>query len=186
MLENKTNKKESSNGLTNEVKKGLTLIEVVIYVAILAVLSVLVINTILLMFSAFTKARVVREISSDGEVALERIVREVRLATSINSGLSTFGTDSSHLALNTVRSPMDSTSVVKEIYVSGGRLVLQEDSGPLEYLTSPNSVIVSFLVFSILTNRSEAVKITLTLERERGSEQFSRSFFNTIILRGSY
>lgn len=166
--------------------KGFSLIETVIYVAILAVLSVLVVNTILIMFSAFTKASILRRVTLDGETAFERITREIRLASSINDGSSILNVNPSRLALNTVRSATDSTSVTKQFYVSSGRLVLQEDSNPIEYLISPRATTTSFIVSKITTTHSQVAKISLTLEVGKGSNQVSRSFFNTVILRGSY
>lgn len=165
---------------------GISLIEVVVYVAILAVISVLVVNTILIMFSAFAKAKALRRVILDGETALERITRETRLASSVDDTLSSLGVDPSHLVLNTVRSSTNSTPVNKEIYISEGRIVLKEGTDPAEFLTSPSTTVSSFVVSKIDTTNSQAIKINLTIGIGTSSGQLSRSLYNTTILRGTY
>lgn len=161
------------------------MLEAVIYVAILALLSALVINTILVMFSAYAQGRLERRLVLDAETALERISREIRLASGVNAS-SALGTDSSRLALNTVRSATDPTAAVKEFYISSGRLVIQQDSGPLEFLTSDKSAVTIFNLVKVTAAHSEAVKIVFTLEAESGRKQVSQTFYNTVVLRGSY
>lgn len=167
-------------------QKGYTLIEIVIYVAILAALSALVINTIIIMFSAFAKARLSQRIAIDGETALERLTRETRLASSVNDGQSVLDINLSVLALNSVKSAIDPAPVLKRFFVSDNRLVLQENSDPPVYLTSPKSAVSQFLISKIATAKSEAIKISLTVEAKSGSAESGRSFYNTVILRGSY
>lgn len=166
--------------------RGFTLIEIVIYVAILAVLSVLVLSSILSMASAFVKAKTVRRLTLDGETALERITREVRLANAIDDAASILGSHPSRLSLDTVRSSTDSTFSNKDFYVSQGRIAFQQDGGAVDYLTSPTSSTTQFIVTKITTPHSQAVRIQLALQAASGSTTTVRSFFNTVILRGGY
>ena len=167
-------------------KRGFSLIEIVIYVAILATLSVLAINTILTMTSTFSKARIVRRITADADGALERIVREIRLASALNLGASSLGIDPAHIVLSSARSHSDSAATVKDIGVVSGRLRLQEGSDPAVFLTSPQTRVTRFQAFRMATTRSEALKLELTFEAGAGRNLVQRNFYSTAILRGSY
>jgi type II secretory pathway pseudopilin PulG len=168
------------------MKRGFSLIEIVIYVAILATLSVLVVSAIVIMFTAFAKAKLSQRTALDGQTALERLTREIRLGLSVNDAESILGTSPSKLVLNSVKSPTDSAPALKQFFVSDNRLVLRENSDPIIFLTSPKSAVSQFLISKISTAESEAVKISLTIEAKRGSAESSRLFYNTVILRGSY
>lgn len=166
-------------------QKGIGLVEGVIYIAILAVILVLVINTVLAMFSAYSQARVLRRVSLDAESGLERMVREIRLSQRIDAS-SQLGSDSSRLVLNTIRSADDPVGAVKEFYLSGNRLAMKTDGGPEEFLTSNNTDIDVFKLEQIITGRSEAVKITFSLTGLLGRDLASRTFYASAVLRGSY
>src|SRR3989344_5301997 len=72
-------------------KNGFTLIEMVVYTTIVAIIFVVAVNTILLTSAAWGSARVKRNILNQGNAALELMLREIRLADSINTNGSTFG-----------------------------------------------------------------------------------------------
>ena len=81
---------------------GFSLIEMIIYVAIVAIIFVVVVNTIIIVSTAWGRARVQRTISFQGGSVMERMLREVRLADQVNIGASVFGSDPGAIA----RSPM--------------------------------------------------------------------------------
>ncbi|MBI2039312.1 MAG: hypothetical protein HYT22_03495 [Candidatus Niyogibacteria bacterium] len=165
---------------------GFTLAEIVVYIAILAALSVFVVQAILAMAATLAEAKTVRRLTLDGETALERITREVRLASAVDDAASTLGAHPSRLSLDTVRSSTDPTFSDKDFYVLQGRIAFAEDGGAADYLTSPTSSTTQFIVTKITTPRSQAVRIQLALQAGSGSKLVSRSFFNTIVLRGGY
>ncbi len=166
-------------------QKGMGLIEGVIYIAILAVILVLVINTVLAMFSAYSQAKVLRRLSLDAENGLERMTREIRMAGNVDAS-SQLSSDSSRLVLNTVRDASDPTAVVKEFYLSGNRLVIKTDSGPEEFLTSDKTAVDLFRIEKITANHSEGLKISFSLTASSGKNSASRAFYASAVLRGSY
>ena len=167
-------------------QSGYTLIETLIYAAILASLSIFVANTIILAFASFNKARLDRRVVIDAETVLERIARESRTASSVDEAQSILGLNPSKLVLNSVVSPEDGTAITRQFFVSGGRLAFQEGSGEARFLTSPGSSVSSFVVSKSDTLRSQAVKVSLTLEAESGRNQTVRSFYVSAVLRGGY
>src|SRR3989344_7254095 len=166
--------------------RGASLIETLIYSAILAVLSVLAINTVLAMLSAFSQARALKQAGLSAETSLERLTREVRLASSIDEGASFFTASSSRLVLNTVKSAADPTPVSRQFFVSGSRMAVQEGSDPVEFLTSNKILISSFWAAKITTPNSQAVKVVLALETVPGKHQARQTFYQHVILRGRY
>lgn len=166
--------------------QGITFIEVVIYIAVLAILSVLAVSTILGMVSLFTKAKMLRRVTLDGETALESMTREVRMASAINDAGSVFNATSSKLALATVKSPTDPTPSSKAFFVSSGRVALQADGGLVNYLVSPSATTTFFSVAKIVTPHTQAVKIVLTVQVGSGANLLARNFYSTIVLRQSY
>ena len=165
---------------------GYSLIEVVVYAAILAALAVFVANTMITSFKAFNQGRVNRRIVIDAETALERIVRESRMASSVDETQSVLDSDFSNLVLNSRVSSEDETAVVKKFFISGGRLAFQEGSGEERFLTAPNTYVSSFFVSSASSTRSQAVKISLVLEAGSGPGFTSRNFYTSAVLRGGY
>ena len=71
--------------------RGYTLLETVVYVSILAVIVVLSLGSILSVYQAYGKIKVERKLAQNADVALERMVREIRAATTTDAGVSVFG-----------------------------------------------------------------------------------------------
>lgn len=164
---------------------GTTLLETVFYVAVFAGLLIFLVNTMLVFSAALGQAKRVRRVTLDAETALERAVRESRLASGVNT-TSVLDTPSSVLALDTVMSATDSTAVKKTFAVLGGRLTLQEGGGAPVALTSPDVIVSSFIVSQITTTHSEAVRLLFTLKIGADTALVERTFQHTAVLRGSY
>ncbi len=166
------------------MKKGFTLIEAVIYVGILGVTTALVVSSIVQLSSVFGKARSERRVSSVAETALERIVREIKLACSIGAGFS-----STNLPLNTFQDfnpPAGTTCAspptTRTIASSGGALTIGGAT------LTPNVTVTNSDIFTQLTagTISQGVRIKLTLTSGAGKYQATRTYYATATLRGSY
>ena len=166
-------------------QSGVTMIEMILFLAIFAILTVFMINSVFAMISAYGHSKNISRITLDGTVALERIIREIRLADSIDTGVSVLGVDPSHLVLNTTVSGIDETPIAREFYISDDRVALEED-GIIDFLNSDKVTVTRFIATRIDSGRSEAVRVELDLEIQDGNETYSQSFFNSAILRGSY
>ncbi|MBI2175407.1 MAG: hypothetical protein HYU35_01600 [Parcubacteria group bacterium] len=165
--------------------EGTTLLETVFYVAVLAGLLLFLVNTLLVFSAALGQAKRVRRVTFDAETALERFVRESRLAFAVRSA-SMLDIPSSVLALDTVVSATDPAVTTKIFSVSGGRLTLQEGGGAHVALTSPDVTVSEFTVSKITAVHSEGVRVRLTLETRAGDMIIERTFLHTAALRGSY
>jgi len=170
----------------NTNKRGLSLIETVIYVSILAILFVVVINTIAILSTSFGQSRIKRNVVTQGGSALERIVREVRLAHDIDVSGSTLGTHPGRLKLSTIVGPDDETGTTREFFLTDGTLMMQESISPAVPLTS--GVDITNLVFYAISAAtiSKAVRIEMTVKDESGKLRSSQNFYDTTVLRRSY
>ena len=99
--------------------RGFTFIEIIIYVAVLAVFSILVVDIILVLTESFGRFKTANRINSSAEVALERMVREIRLADDIDVSGSILNVSPGRLILKTI-DPLTETTVQKEIFLDVG------------------------------------------------------------------
>lgn len=157
-----------------QIKKGYSIVEIVIYLAIFAAVSILVVNSFITILSSFHTTSVNRKLLESGTVSMERMSREVRQATSINAS---------------------STSDSLVLDVSGGTVSFKKEDGNLNFYSGnvlqgnllDDSVSLTGLTFrNITTTESQAVKIEMTVEYREGTIVKSENFYDTIILRGSY
>lgn len=169
-------------------KKGFSLMEMVIYTAILAVFSVLVISSLLGMMKSFNGYRVSRYINFAGSVAMERITREIRLANDVAVVESVFETHPGALKLNTI-DPVSEIATTIEFFASSTQLMVKEGADTAVILT-PMALELTNLVFrevATSTNlNSYAIKVEMELKGERGNYEKTTKFYNTVLLRRSY
>lgn len=175
----------SIRGIRGKRSGGLSLLESVIYTAILAIVLVVTINSAILTARAFSEARVRRAVTEQGVAAVDRIVREIRLAHSVDTSASTLGAHPGVLVLKTVASASDDTETTKQFSLSDSALVLTE-SGEAIPITS--GMEVSNLVFRHIQNSniSEAVRIELTIAGSRSGSEAEEDYTATAVLRRSY
>lgn len=160
---------------TNIRKNGYTLLETVVYVSILAVIAVLALESIVTMYRAYGKTKVERKIATNGEVAIERMVREIRSATSTKTN-SVFKTHPGTLALST-----DETFTF-----NNGILQVQEGAGSADNLTSDDVSISNLIFYASTSPNSTLIKIEMTVEAGAGILLKSRKFYGSAVMRRSY
>lgn len=163
----------------------MTLIEVIIYTAILAIIFILVVNSLSVVIKAFNQGRVAIKINNSAETAMERMTREIRFAYDIDS-LSVFDSHPGHLVLNTYVLGTETPTTV-EFYIDSGKLMVKEGVLPAEQLTSSELNVENLIFRQIAASSiSKAVKIEMTIQGSSGNYQKTEDFYNTAILRRSY
>lgn len=164
--------------------RGLSLVETLVYLAVVVSTSILVVNLLLIIVGSFNAFRYNRNIGSAATTALSRLAREIRLANraTINEG---FGSIGGVLTLETVDVAGQPTLV--EFRVLADNLVVRESStGPWEPLV-PDYISIPGLTFKkITTPVGEAVKTEITLAETRGPNPPTAKFYITAGLRNSY
>lgn len=164
---------------------GFTLIEMVVYTAIFAVMTVLIINSLLIVTKSLGSIWLTRDINSSAQIALERMAREIRLADSIDQGTSVFGVNPGRLKLNTI-DPETSAVGTVEFFISNNRLMITE-GGITESLTGQDLEVSNLIFTSISASTiSKAVKIDLEIKGQWVGGEKTEKFYDTLVLRRSY
>lgn len=157
---------------------GYTLLELLVYASLLALMIVLMANSAASLSHIIAEAKTERTVRSSAESAIERIAREVRFANTVNMGASTLNVHPGTLVLTTI-DPFTEAAQTITITVTSNRVSVQKNTNPLEYLTSDDTTVTN-LVFRRMTNGtvSETIRVELTIGGE--------NFYATTVLRRSY
>lgn len=165
------------------MNKGYTLLEAVIYVAVLGFLSIVLISTVILTSRTFIGFQVVNRLDESATLTLDRMVREIRQANSVDLGQSTFGSSPGRLVLNTT---IGGTATTMQFYLQNGVVLVKQGSAAAATSTSPSVQATSLIFRYLTTSRSQAVRVELTLAKANGVGARTETFYTTAVLRGSY
>ncbi len=184
----KIQNKNQSNNLTPNFKRnlicGYSIIEILVYLAIFTALSIVVINSFIVILSSFNTTNMNRKLLESGSVVMERMSREIRQANSVDIAGSSFGSSPGVLQLNSTDE--SNNGIVIKFAVVDQALNLYQDGNLLGNLLGQNVSITSLIFRKISTTNSEAAKIEMTLQYSKGQMIKSVNFYDTIVLRGGY
>jgi hypothetical protein len=159
-------------------KRGVTLIEMIIYTSILVAVSVFLVSSLLLLAEPFAILKISRDIHSSATISLERMSREIRSSDSVGVG-SVLNTHPGVLML------LDG-EIVTVFDLDNGSVRLTKDAVEVGSLTR-EGITVTNLVFDSLTNgTSDGIRIEVTIEGTNGKLTKSESFTTFVVMRGSY
>jgi Tfp pilus assembly protein PilW len=160
-------------------KKGFSLIEVMVYLAVTVLLAGALITSFISLSTVLARNATERALTTSAQVSLERMVRTARSAESVNTGLSTLDTSMGALALT-------ESATTTRFYVSGDALMVSVNGTELGPLTS-DAVSVEDVVFHrYVASTSEMVRMELTLSAVSKAASSTRTFYSSAVLRGSY
>ena len=161
-------------------ESGFSLVESIIYLAIFVMLSTLLIDSLLLMSRTYNVTRVNRDLLDSVNVPLERMARDIRGASAVVVGSSTFGTSPGKLTIRNADSSTEAFALVS------GAIQFTDTSGTTNNLTGSQIVVDSLIFRNISTAQGSAVKIEITEHSLRSPNAQALSVSDTVALRGSY
>ena len=167
---------------------GFTLIEILIYIAVLVIIITVVSSFFLWDIRSNTKTKVMRETLDNNRRAMEIITRETKEAMSIYAETSTFNSHPGQLSLETTKYlPEGESTAYVDFYLCGTQLCFKKESQDPIALTS-DKVEVSNLVFSrVITGEIPSVQVSLKVDYKdltgRSEYQASVNLISTISLR---
>ncbi len=168
--------------LTQFHKKGFSLIEMLVYIALITVIFLFIINMILSFTGSYKDITALRVADRSGMDAMERMTREIRNATSVTPAQSFFGSSPGILTIVQTSSGVSTTT---KFYLQNEVLRVDVNgvySGPLTLTRAQ----VTNLTFNLLTSTSsQAVKIDMILNGTSGNVTKTKAYHSTIILKGS-
>ncbi|MBU6370675.1 MAG: prepilin-type N-terminal cleavage/methylation domain-containing protein [Patescibacteria group bacterium] len=168
---------------------GFTLVEMVIYLALMTAISIVLVRSLVLVFNSNRAAFAEMNLRNAAYSAMENMVREIRGSISIDSADSTlYPSQAGILALN--QTDGNGNPIVVEFATSSsGALDISRGAAP-PALVGPvtgNGAQVAALVFTpITTKNSTAVRIALELSASVNGATQTQWFYDTAILRNSY
>lgn len=158
--------------------------EAVVYVAVLSFISVVAINSIILFQNLFLEMKKNRNINNTAELAMGRMMKEIKNATDIQSGGSVFDSSPGRLAVTSLDNFGAAISI--EFYVENNILKIKENAVAKGSLMPANTTVDTLIFRQITGARSKGVKIEMTLRDARGKNPLVKNFYSTAVLRGSY
>ena len=164
---------------------GVSLMETVVYVSLTALLSLMVVQTLLSLGKTFRAVKVTRDIENSALVSLDRMAKEIRLANSVDGG-SVFGTTTSPGKLILAYSGVSTTT--REFSVDAdGILRLVENGADRGGLTSPNVSVKTFWVEQATTTGKTTIRVTLVLEDKiEKTNPAKATFYTAAAMRNLY
>lgn len=165
-------------------ESGYTIIELLVYIAVLAFMMMIIVSSLIGISQVYRQVRIVEVLNSNANTAVETIAREIRTAISVDTGASTLDSASGVLKLNSRTLAGDTKTVTFSL--SSGRVEMSENAVSLGPITSVNATVSELYFEHIDTGVSEAVKYYATVNVGSGDYARSETFYNTIVLKGSY
>jgi type II secretory pathway pseudopilin PulG len=171
------NRRQRRRGFTHAMA-GFTLIEMLIYIALLVVIFLLVINTVMSFTRSYRELSALRAADQGGSDALERIVREIRDATGVDTTQSVLGTTTGTLFLV-------NNATTTKFYLQNNTVHLTVNGTYVGPLTGSSTSVTSLIFYFLSTTTTEAVKIDMTVQGKSGQTTKTKNFHTTTVLRSS-
>lgn len=168
-------------------KKGISLIEVIIYVAIFGGVSVLIVNFLLQVSTVYQRARAEREVLSNARLILETLDKTAAQARKIYTPTSRFNVDAGQLSLSTIiGAQAEHAASYVDFWIDNGRFWTKQEGGANTSLSASTVRVDKFRVERIAQGLGrEAVKVTLEIS-SASKFPVTTTLNMTTALRGSY
>lgn len=161
-----------------KTKNGFSLIEVLIYTAVLAVIIVIVFNFFSGTLRFDAKSRSLREISENTRLITEKLAYQIREASGIYEPTSIFNASPGQLSLETTKNlSTGETATYIDFHLCGGRFCFKQEGKDAIFLSS-EKVKLSNLIFSLITtSTTPSVQTSFKIEynNETGRPEYNAS-----------
>lgn len=164
-----------------KMDRGFSLIEMLVYIVILAFMLVLIIEVVLSVSRSERVVQSMRSVENSAVVSLERISREVRQAESVNTSLSTLSTHPGRLVLNGYDNSNNPRTV--EFYLTNGRLYVSENNTEIGALSEARANIVDLKFHYFTASSSVGVRTEIKIESGTSTHYRTETFYSTALTR---
>lgn len=163
--------------------KGMTLVETLLYISILVIVVTVVVQVLFMILRLHSKISANRLLESSMGESMERIVREIRLASSVNEGASALNINPGTLSLDGVSGGVSYNVTFGE---AGDRIYISKDGGAPGNLTSDKVTITNITFQKVTNSQSEGVRVTIEAEAQTPNGVETAQLYGFAVLRGSY
>lgn len=166
-------------------KQGFSIVEIIIYFGLLAVISTLVIGNIIALFKNYNIARSNQEIEYNAINILDKLTRDTRDAENINISDSSFSVAQGTISLKISSSTNEISSSTVRFYLNNGKLKYMKDGVDFGNISTGSVNVSNFRIFYINSSSTEAIKVELTIDTipHLNQNSISKNFYTTIQLR---
>ena len=163
---------------TKKPNKGFTLVEMMVYLALLIVISISAVMALISFSDALQSYRTNQLLVRNGIAVLERFQTDVRSAQDVDMLNSTLGVSPGALRVLTGATTTD--------FAIGGSVITVATNGVPQALTADTVTIdgLEFYVYDNLT--TQMVRMQVTLTATVGVTTRTQTFNTAAVLRGSY
>ena len=150
-------------------EKGITLVEVLVYITLLALASVIIISFVISLITTQNKINLEKDTWENAQFAIERISRGIQKASTIDEGESSFDVNPGELTLNTYINSGDINTTPVKFFILNDRLYVKEGSAAAEPLTGENVSVTNFYLKKYSpASVSPVVQVDITVEKSQG------------------
>lgn len=163
-------------------KSGLTILEIVIYFSMLAMLTVVVISSLMTLFKSYSVIKLHQNIETSAIQVMDKLTRDIRDADEIAIAESSFGSPVSAVALHITNNSVTDTY---RYYAASSTVKLSKNGVFIGDLTQPGVIVNSFTAYYINGTSTQAVKIELNLQASPrySTSTISKNFYSTVQVR---
>ncbi|MES3005076.1 MAG: type II secretion system protein [Patescibacteria group bacterium] len=166
--------------LKNSKTRGYSLVEMIIYVTILSIVSVVLVNTLLSFTGSYKQLQALRAVDRSAMDVMEKFSRSIRSSTSIDIGGSSFGANPGVLVLVETDGLVSTTT---RFYLEN-QVVKMDVNGVYYGPLSLGVADVTSLVFRKTDSDStSAIKIEMTVSANIGGVTKQKNFFLTTVTK---
>jgi len=162
--------------------RGFTLVETLVYIGIFIILFLALTNAILVVSNSYNNLIGQRAVAASILSTYDRLAREIRNATSIDTADSVFNSSPGTLAILV---GTGSNQITRKFYLSLGGVAVSDNGVFQGNLTSGQASTTS-LVFTYLTaTTTDAIRIQMTIAPTTTPSQ-SITTYDTFVVRNTY
>ncbi len=151
-----------------------------IYVGILSITSLLIVNTVISFSRSYKDVVALRIVDNSAMDALERITRDIRGATSIDTGNSTFNSSPGVLTLVKTTNGVSTTT---KYYIQNGIIKADVNGTYFGPVTLSSASVTSLIFRKIDSANSSAIKIDMTITGTSGQSSKTKNYYVTTVMK---
>ncbi len=165
-------------------KRGVSLLETVVYFALLSVLTSVVTTSLISLFKSYSLVKAQQDIETTAIQIFDKISRDIHNANAVVVASSSFGVPQGAVGLS-IASTTSSTTETYMYYVQNGDMKVSRNGTYIGDLSVPPVDVNSFTARYINGTNTQAIKLEMILRASPrySTTTISKNFYTTVQLR---
>ena len=164
---------ENSQTKRNASPRGFSLVEMLVYIALLSLLSGALITTFLSLDMTLVRNKTERALTQDAQVAMEHMLYKIREADEV--------VDATGSTLE-----IDGVYGTTQYFLTAGQIIVEDDTGATSTLTSSDVTVQALSFEHYIGDNTDLVMIEMTLSSVTKAASSTRTYNTSAVLRNSY